>query len=136
MKLLLDTHVLLWSLIGSPALSRHGAALLASNSDDLMVSAVSIWEIAIKHALRRGRPDDMPISGGQALEEITGAGFEMLTILGRHAAAVGRLPRLHGDPFDRMLIAQALSESLLLVTSDQRLCSYGEFVRLVRASPP
>ena len=126
MRLLLDTHVLMWAFTRSNALSRKGWDLL-EDDHELFVSAVSIWEIAIKHARRR-RPADMPISGRQALANVQAADFELIAITPEHAAAVDGLPMHHNDPFDRLLVAQAQSESMHLVTHDRALAAYGDFV--------
>lgn len=92
---------------------------------------MTIWEIAIKFARARGRPDDLPFSGTEALALFREAGLDILPVTAEHAAAVDRLPPLHADPFDRMLIAQAISEPLRLVTSDAALKPYSELVELV-----
>ena len=131
MKLLLDTHIFLWSLTQSRSLSKQVWSLLEDAENDLSVSVVSIWEIAIKFAQRRGRPDDMPISGGDALLEIKKAQFNLLPVSGVNAAAVDQLPSIHRDPFDRLLIAQAKSEPIMLLTHDANLAAYGEFVLVV-----
>ncbi len=131
MKLLLDTHIFLWSLTGSKSLSKIGWKLLEDPQNDLSVSVVSIWEIAIKFAQKRGRADDMPISGSTALLEIQNAGFSQLSVTGIHAAAVDNLPSVHRDPFDRLLIAQAKSEHIVLLTHDETLATYGNFVMVV-----
>ncbi len=90
------------------------------NADELFISAASLWEIAIKHALGRG---DMPISSGQALQALTDAGYELLHVRPAHALAVERLAPIHNDPLDRMLIAQALAEPLTLITRDGLVAS-------------
>ncbi|HEY3637539.1 MAG TPA: type II toxin-antitoxin system VapC family toxin, partial [Rhizomicrobium sp.] len=89
------------------------------------------WEIAIKHALPRGTRNDIPISGTEALEYFVAAGFEILAVTASHAAAVDRLSNPHADPFDRLLVAQALTEPLRLLTHDKRLAEYSESIILV-----
>ena len=131
MKLLIDTQLLLWSLVGDPKLGKRAAALMDDPDHETWVSVVSIWEIAIKHALNRGRPNDMPISGEQALALSRDAGFTILPIEPEHAIATDTLPRLHGDPFDRMLVAQALTEPMHLMTRDARLKDYGSLMIVV-----
>ena len=116
----------MWAFTRSNALSRKGWDLL-EDDHELFVSAVSIWEIAIKHARRRS-PADMPISGRQALANVQAADFELIAITPEHAAAVDGLPMHHNDPFDRLLVAQAQSESMHLVTHDRALAAYGDFV--------
>ncbi len=125
MRLLLDTHIALWAITGDRRLSANACALILDTENEVIVSAASVWEIAIKHALARGRPDDMPVSGSQALNAFTAAGYAMLPISPAHAAAIEQLPRLHDDPFDRMLLAQAITEPLRLLTSDARVLAYG-----------
>ena len=116
----------MWAFTRSDVLSRKGWDLLEGDHE-LFVSAVSIWEIAIKHARRRS-PADMPISGRQALANVQAADFELIAITPEHAAAVDGLPMHHNDPFDRLLVAQAQSESMHLVTHDRALAAYGDFV--------
>lgn len=111
MRLLLDTHVALSAIAGDPRLPDHAAGLIADPQNTVVVSAASVWEIAIKHALNRGRATDMPVSGPEALAFFKAAGYDVLAISAEHAAAVQSLPDLHRDPFDRLLVAQALHET-------------------------
>ena len=122
MNLLLDTHVALWAIADSPALPAAGRALIADPGNEVWVSAVSVWEIAIKHALDRG---DMPVSGEEALQWFGEAGYRLLSITPAHAAAVGALPPHHQDPFDRLLLAQAQVEGMTLLTADDAVGRYG-----------
>jgi PIN domain nuclease of toxin-antitoxin system len=123
-RLLLDTHLLLWAL-GNPA-RLPAEARKALESSDVWVSAASIWEISIKSALGKVAAD--PATVVRAVEP---AGFNFLSISADHAARVTDLPRVHKDPFDRMLVAQALTESLSLLTNDKALAKYGPAVRVV-----
>lgn len=123
MRLLLDTHVALWALTNDPRLSRRARALIEDPANDVLVSAASVWEIAIKHALGRG---DMPISGDQALDWFRQAGYALLPIAPDHAAAVEHLPDHHRDPFDRLLVAQAIAEPLRPLTRDPLVLRYGD----------
>jgi PIN domain nuclease of toxin-antitoxin system len=127
MRILLDTHIALWAITGNSKLSGSAKALMLG-ANDVYVSAASVWEISIKHAIARAQ---MPISGTQALAEFRTAGFTMLSIRVEHAAAADTLPSLHQDPFDRMLIAQAMYEPLHLLTHDRVLAAYSELVVLV-----
>src|SRR4051794_35976621 len=114
MRLLLDTHVLLWWIDDNPRLPDEVASLLMSESD-VFVSSASIWEIAVKQALGKLEgPEDLP---ERALE----AQFSVLDMPARHGIAAARLPPHHRDPFDRMLMAQATLEELTLVTADRQL---------------
>ncbi len=112
MNLLLDTHVLLWWLDDSPALSEAARSAIADANNLIIVSAVVIWEIRIKQALGK-----LDISA-DFYEVIQNQGFEIIPITPDHAYAVGDLPMHHRDPFDRMLIAQAISEGFAVITHD------------------
>ena len=124
MRLLLDTHVLLWALSQPSKLS--AAALKRINGAEVFVSAASIWEISIKSSL--GKLQAQP---REVLEAIEPAGFNLLPITGEHAAKTAELPPAHRDPFDRMLVAQASVEPMILLTNDQLLKGYGSFVEFV-----
>jgi PIN domain nuclease of toxin-antitoxin system len=119
MRLLLDTHVFIWSVMDSRQLKAATRRYLAS-AEIVYVSAVSIWEIAIKTRLGKLTGDVEAFAAA-----IDASGFEELRVTARHAAAVAKLPLHHADPFDRMLIAQAFLEPLRLVTADKVLGAYG-----------
>ncbi len=127
MRLLLDTHLALWAVTGSDRLPSRAASLIMG-ADEVFVSAASVWEIAIKHALERG---DMPVSAVQALQAFDDSGYRMLAVQASHVARVEALPLLHADPFDRLLVAQALDEPLTLLTSDRAVAAYSDAVLLV-----
>lgn len=127
-RILLDTHVLLWA-VAEPRKLSPGARKRIEEAD-VFVSAASIWEVSIKAALGKLAADP-----AELLAEIEPAGFTLLPITGEHAAAVARLPAVHTDPFDRMLVAQAKAEPLLLVTNDSLLTAYGDCVELVSSKP-
>lgn len=119
MRLLLDTHVVLWALAGDDRLRPTTRERIADGGTHVSVSAASVWEITIKQALGKlAAPDDL-------VEALAAAEFRPLDINAHHALAAGRLPRHHDDPFDRMLVAQAVSDGLTLVTADRRLTAYG-----------
>lgn len=124
MRLLLDTHVALWAVTGSAALKPAVLKLILA-ADEVFVSVASVWEIAIKHSLGRG---DMPVSSAQALQAFDDAGYSMLPILAAHAVRVEQLPSLHRDPFDRLLVAQALTEPLTLLTADRTVAQYSSAI--------
>lgn len=128
MRVLLDTHIALWLLIDDPRLSEKARSLIIAAGDQVYVSAVSIWEISIKHRLL---PAQMPISGQMAKTRFAAAGLQLLPISAEHAAQVDTLEVHHRDPFDRMLIAQSRSEPLHLLTRDAQLPIYSELVVLV-----
>jgi PIN domain nuclease of toxin-antitoxin system len=131
MRLLLDTHVALWAIADHPNLGGKARRLIEDPDNEIYVSAVSVWEIAIKHSRTADGPNGMPISGQQALGYFRDAEFSLLPITPDHTAAVDELPPLHADPFDRLLVAQALSEPLRLLTRDQRIAGYTDLVVLV-----
>ncbi|MGD0429837.1 MAG: type II toxin-antitoxin system VapC family toxin [Acetobacteraceae bacterium] len=128
MRLLLDTHVALWAILGSARLSTQARDLIEDPENQIVISTATIWEIAIKHGLARGSPGDMPISAQEAIGYFREAGFEPLDISSTHAAALETLPPLHGDPFDRILVAQALAVPLRLVTHDAKVAAYSDLV--------
>ena len=123
MQLLLDTHIMLWAFTDDVRLRGTARGLIRDERNSVWISAVSIWEIAIKHSLGRG---EMPISAQQALSFCRDAGYLWLDIRPEHAAAVETLPQLHTDPFDRLLVAQAITEPLRLVTRDGALARYDQ----------
>ena len=131
MRLLLDTHVALWAIRDDPKLSARARELIANLDNPVFVSVVSLWEIAIKYALRRGRANDMPISASEAVKDFDRAGYDLLPVTPSHALAVAALPPARTDPFDRMLVAQARTEPLRLLTSDAAVAAYGEGIELV-----
>lgn len=121
MNLLLDTHVASWAITDSPKLSLAARDLIESPKSAVWISIASIWEIAIKHALRRG---DMPVSSGDAIRYFRESGFRFLAIEAERASEIEKLAPIHHDPFDRMLVAQALFEPMRLITHDPLLASY------------
>ncbi len=122
MNLLLDTYALLWWLDDSPSLSLKAREAIREARNVVFVSAVTAWEISIKQALGKLRT---PKNLEKALAE---SHFEELPVKIAHAIVAGRLPRHHDDPFDRMLIAQAQTDRLTLVTHDARMSKYGTSV--------
>jgi PIN domain nuclease of toxin-antitoxin system len=122
---LLDTHIALWAITDSPKLPAQARELILEPSSEIFVSAASIWEIAIKHSLGRV---NMPISGTDAIGYFSDAGYTLLPVTAEHAAATEILPLHHADPFDRILVAQALTEPLRLVTHDEMVARYGDGV--------
>lgn len=130
MRLLLDTHIAIWAIADHPKLGGRARRLIEDEDNQIFVSAVSVWEISLKHARTPDGPNGMPISGQQALGWFRDAEFQLLPISPAHAAALDALPALHADPFDRMLVAQALSEPLRLLTRDPRIAAYSDLVIL------
>jgi PIN domain nuclease of toxin-antitoxin system len=121
MKLLLDTHVLLWAAGAPDHLPAAARAMIEDPEHQLFFSAASMWEIAIKQGLGRSdfRADPALVRRG-----LLDNGYAELAITGRHAVAVAGLPPLHKDPFDRMLVAQAIADGLLLLTVDPEVARY------------
>lgn len=121
MRLLLDTHVLLWALMARRRLPKRLLRALADPDTEVLFSAINIWEIAIKRA--RGRPA-FAFGPDDVLDAALDAGFVELPVKAVHAARSGDLPPLHADPFDRLLVAQALCEPARLVTADTVIQRY------------
>jgi PIN domain nuclease of toxin-antitoxin system len=123
LRILLDTHLLLWSLASPGRLSSKARQRIESG--EVFASAASIWEISIKSALGKLQADP-----AEVLSAIEPAGFDHLHITGQHAAEVVKLSHLHKDPFDRLLVAQASVEQMILLTDDDMLGRYGDFVEV------
>jgi PIN domain nuclease of toxin-antitoxin system len=123
-RILLDTHLLLWALAAPSKLSP--AARRAIETEEIYISAASIWEISIKAALGK-----LAAKPSEVLAALEPAGFLLLSISGAHAAHVAELPLHHRDPFDRLLVAQAQLEPMHLLSNDVALRAYGELVTIV-----
>jgi PIN domain nuclease of toxin-antitoxin system len=114
---LLDTHVILWWLTDDPALGGATATLL-DDAPDVFISTINVWEVAVKHALGKlDGPDDLA-------EQVRDSGFREVTVTSQHAITAARLPPIHRDPFDRILVAQARRHGLTLVTHDSMIQKY------------
>jgi PIN domain nuclease of toxin-antitoxin system len=124
MRVLLDTHLLLWALSSPEKLSKRARQRI--DSSDVYASAASIWEISIKSALGKLEADPNEVTAG-----VEPAGFNHLPIVAGHAAKVVELPPIHKDPFDRLLVAQARFEPMILLTDDEVLAGYGDFIEVV-----
>jgi PIN domain nuclease of toxin-antitoxin system len=124
-NLLLDTHVALWAITDSPKLPRKARDMIESPKSSVWISTASIWEIAIKYALGRG---DIPVSGHDAVRYFRESGYRFLSVEVEHAIAVEDLPAHHNDPFDRILVAQALVEPMRLMTHDPIVASYSDTI--------
>ena len=125
MRVLLDTNVLLWVLAGSPKISKIEALLLDANTE-VFVSVASLWEIAIKAGLGKLAADVTQIRAA-----IITSGFTELAIAGEHTEQLKNLAPIHRDPFDRLLVAQAITEPMRLLTGDKTLQAYSELVQLI-----
>jgi PIN domain nuclease of toxin-antitoxin system len=127
-RLLLDTHLLLWAAARSERLPREARELLEDDHNEVYYSAASIWEIAIKSSLRR---KDFRVNFTELLGTLPKMGLVELPITAVHAAGVTKLPPIHRDPFDRLLIAQSIVEPLTLLTNDALLDRYRAGARVV-----
>lgn len=121
MKLLLDTHLLLWLAATPKKLSKKARSFIENEENELFFSAASIWEIAIKQTLGRA---DFIVDAHLLRRGLLDNGYSELPILSDHAVAVNGLPEIHKDPFDRMLIAQATVEGFVLLTADATVVKY------------
>ena len=125
MRILLDTHILLWMIGSSRSLSASARNILDDESNELFFSSISIVEVAVKHQKNAGLmpllPDDVRFGAGEC-------GVQELKFDSLHAVALGTLPLLHRDPFDRMLIAQATAEGMKIMSHDHQFPQYGDFV--------
>jgi PIN domain nuclease of toxin-antitoxin system len=128
MRILLDTHVLLWAVGSTGRLDGETVDTLSDPANDVLFSAASIWEIATKFSLGRA---DFAIEPEDILQGALDIGFVELPVSSATAATVAQLPLIHRDPFDRLLIAQAIAEPAILYTSDARLPAYSELVRRI-----
>lgn len=129
MRLLLDTHVLLWALGRPERLDAATRALLEDPETEVLFSAASIWEVAIKARLGRA---DFAVRPGEVARAARETGFAELPVRAAAAALVADLPPHHRDPFDRLLVAQAMAEPARLCTADPQLPPYSELVMLLR----
>jgi len=117
-NILLDTHVVIWALENNPTLAERAVNAIVDGNNMVFVSSISVWEISIKQKLGKLKaPNNL-------LEEIRGHRFTPLPINADHAQLAGQLPYIHKDPFDRMLIAQAIIEKLVLLTRDELIAKY------------
>jgi len=124
-NLLLDTHVFIWAVDDDPKLSATAWSTI-EEADAVYVSSASIWEATIKYRLGK-----LKVAPERLVDAVVGSGFLELPIRLRHAAAVAHLPLIHRDPFDRLLLAQAISEPLHFLTADEKLSQYSELVRQI-----
>ncbi len=128
MKLLLDTHIVLWAAGQPEKLSESARSLLTASDNVLFFSAASIWEIVIKRGLGR---EDFKVNPRRLRKMLIAHGYTELPVTSEHAFTVEMLPMLHKDPFDRLLLAQARTEGMLLLTVDASISQYQESVLVV-----
>lgn len=128
MNILLDTHMALWSLTDDKRLPPVARDLIRKEGNRIFWSVASMWEVAIKRSIK---PEKMPVSGIEYMHYCEQAGYECLSVRDRHVIALESLPSVHNDPFDRILVSQALSEGMTLLTHDSILGSYGEGIMVL-----
>ena len=125
MRVLLDTHIMLWAMTNDPRLSKVAREIREDEQNEVYFSVASLCEISLK---RKIHPGHMPVCAREAKELFVADGYLELSFDSSHAEAMDDLPLLHRDPFDRMLLAQAKSEGMKLLSHDNRFSSYGDFV--------
>jgi PIN domain nuclease of toxin-antitoxin system len=128
LKLLLDTHLLLWAASQPQLLSKTASSLIDDTENELLFSAASLWEVAIKSALGRA---NFHVDPKLLRRGLLDNGYLELPVTSAHAVAVMSLPPIHKDPFDRLIVAQALEEGITLVTSDEVVSKYPVAIRTV-----
>ena len=121
MKLLLDTHLILWAASSPERLSKKALDLLSDNENELFFSAANLWEITIKNGLGRA---DFKVDVSVLRRGLLDNGYSEIAITSQHAIAVSGLPDIHRDPFDRVLVAQAITEGITLLTADKLVAQY------------
>lgn len=128
MKLLLDTHLLLWAAGQADRLSTAARIYLDDPDNELLFSAVSLWEVTIKRGLGR---NDFQVDPGRLRRGLLDNDYTELVLTSKHALTIAVLPPIHRDPFDRVLVAQSLVEGIVLLTADPLVARYGGLVRQV-----
>jgi PIN domain nuclease of toxin-antitoxin system len=128
MRLLLDTHLLLWSAAEPELIPRRARQLIGDPENEVLFSSASLWEVAIKQ--RRGRPD-FTVDARLLRRNLLNSDYGELPVTGEHAVAARDLPLLHRDPFDRLLVAQSLVEGIMLLTADRQVARYSDAIRVV-----
>ena len=125
MRILFDTHALIWFLTDNPRLPQKIRAIMTDSETELLFSSVSILEIAVKHSLK---PELMPCSPEEVRSDAEVSGIRELPFMSKHAEKISGLPWLHKDPFDRMLVSQAICEGISLLSHDEQVVRYGDCV--------
>ena len=125
MRVLLDTHIMLWSMCGDPRLSSEARAVIENEDNELYFSSASLCEISLK---RKIHPGQMPVGAREARKAFVANGYGELPFEVFHAEVMDDLPMLHRDPFDRMILAQAKAEGMKVLSHDNRFPGYGDFV--------
>lgn len=128
MKLLLDTHVLIWAAALPERLSADARALINDEDNELLFSAASLWEVAIKGSLDRA---DFQVDARLLRRGLLDNGYRELAVASEHAVAIGGLPPIHKNPFDRLLVAQCMVEGITLITVDDLVAQYPGPIRKI-----
>lgn len=128
MRVLLDTHVAIWAVLNDKKLPPPIRRIIEDIKNDVAVSAVTLWEIGVKASLGRRGLGQMPFGASEALTFFRLADYDMLSFSPEHALAIEDLPQIHADPFDRLLVAQALSEPMRLITHDETVARYSDTI--------
>ena len=128
MRILVDTHLLLWAVASSRRLPKRARSAIVDPANEVFYSAASVWEVAIKSGLRRR---DFTVNVSAFVRALGQGGFIELPVTATHASRVAALPSVHRDPFDRMLVAQAVAEPMTLLTNDPVLQGYGSLIEVV-----
>jgi len=129
MKLLLDSHILVWMAAMTARLPEEARLLIEEPANNIFFSSVSIWELTVKHTIDK---DDIPVHPSVLYRALIENDLKEIQVTGMHGLGVGSLPMIHKDPFDRLLVAQCISEGMILLTSDKMLARYDAPIRLVR----
>jgi PIN domain nuclease of toxin-antitoxin system len=128
LRLLIDTHIAIWAIVAAPALSSVARDMISDPNNEIFVSIVSLWEIALKNAAARRRGASFPVASEAAERAFHASGYSLLGLTAAHIHAVANLDPIHHDPFDRLLIAQARETRLRLLTHDHVIPRYGDYV--------
>lgn len=131
MRLLLDTHVAIWAATGAPTLPSRWLDEIENGADEVAVSVASLWEIAIKNSLDERRGSRFDLTFDQAVVNFEEGGYRRLPISIEAMREVEQMPRHHGDPFDRLIVATAVTDGWRLLTHDRQLTAYGPAVILL-----
>ena len=129
MNYLVDTHLLIWAANHNPKLSFEAEAELTNPRNNLWFSVISLWEMALKRSMSR---TTFIYDAGQLRSGFLSSGYQELAVESKHVLGVANMPMIHTDPFDRLLLAQAISEGLIFLTADRQMAGYGNDVKMVR----
>ena len=129
MNYLVDTHLLIWAADHNPKLSFEAEAELTNPRNNLWFSVISLWEMTLKRSMNR---KTFAYDAGQMRSGFLASGYQELAVESKHVLGLANMPTIHTDPFDRLLLAQAISEGLIFLTADRQMAAYGNDVKIVR----